>query len=169
MSPARFRRVMNLWPPYLFSGIQITHIAEDFRAIDVCLQQHWYNRNIYGTHFGGSLFAMTDPFYVIMLTRVLGRDFIIWDKTSTIEFVKPGRGRVTASFAIDDVALREIRSGLETSRKVLKDFSTRVVDVTGDVVASVTKTIYIRRKPAPGGSNEHQSDRRRSRATLQSG
>lgn len=56
------RHGMNAWPPFLFAGIHITALSDDFRHARVELRRRWYNRNYVGTHFGGSLFAMTDPF-----------------------------------------------------------------------------------------------------------
>jgi len=67
-----------------------------------------YNRNAIGSHFGGSLYAMTDPFYVIMLIKALGRGYIVWDKAASIEFVKPGYGTVTADFSLSDKDVGQI-------------------------------------------------------------
>src|ERR1039458_6644721 len=60
-SPAHLRRLVNLWPPFLGAGIRIKHIAPDMKAVDVEMKLRWWNANYVGTHFGGSLFAMTDP------------------------------------------------------------------------------------------------------------
>jgi acyl-coenzyme A thioesterase PaaI-like protein len=144
---------MNLWPPFLFSGIRVTTISADFRHVRVELRQHWYNRNYVGSHFGGSLFAMADPFRMIPLLRVLGRDYVVWDQASQIEFLKPGRGTVSADFRLDDALVAEIRAATAGGEKYLRWFDTDLLDAQGDVVARVRKQVYVRRKrpDQPGG------------------
>lgn len=145
-NPRWLRRLLNIYPPYLGMGIRVAHIAPDFRCIKVVLKLHWYNRNYVGTHFGGSLYAMTDPFYMLMLLQVLGRDYIVWDKHSAIDFVRPGRGRVTAEFTLDDAQIATIKRETAAGQKYLPQFTVDVVDDAGEVVAVVTKTLYVRKK-----------------------
>jgi len=142
------RRVLNLWPPFLFSGIRVRAVADDWRHARVELRQRWYNRNFVGTHFGGSLFAMTDPFWMIMVMQVLGPDYIVWDKAAEIEFVKPGRGLVHADFRLEDGMLDTIRAATASGDKYLHWFETEVVDAAGEVIARVRKQVYVRRKQA---------------------
>src|SRR3546814_18159641 len=92
VSASTLRRVLNVWPPFLFAGIRVRTISDDYRHARVELRQRWYNRNFVGTHFGGSLFAMTDPFWMIMTMQALGDGSIVWDKAAKIQFVKPGGG-----------------------------------------------------------------------------
>src|SRR3546814_2189536 len=98
VSASTLRRVLNVWPPFLFAGIRVRTISDDYRHARVELRQRWYHRNFVGTHFGASLFAMTDPFWMIMTIQALGDGYIAWDKAATIEFVKPRRGTVEAAF-----------------------------------------------------------------------
>jgi acyl-coenzyme A thioesterase PaaI-like protein len=144
--PRRLRRLMNLWPPFLFSGIRVLDIAEDWRSARVVLRMRWYNRNYVGTHFGGSLFAMTDPYWMILVMECLGRDFIVWDKAADIEFVAPGRGDVFADFLVEEDALEEIRAATANGDKYLRWFPIDVSNSSGEVVARVRKQLYIRRK-----------------------
>lgn len=148
VSAATLRRVMNIWPPFLFAGIRVVAITEDFRSARVRLRQHWYNRNFVGTHFGGSLFAMTDPFPMILTMQRLGPGYIVWDKSAEIEFVKPGRGTVIADIAVDDAVLALIRERTDGGAKYLHWFETPVTDASGDVVARIRKQVYVRRKPS---------------------
>ena len=146
MKASTFRRLMNLWPPFFFAGIRVVHIAEDWREVAVEMRLGRLNRNYVGTHFGGSLFAMTDPFYMLMLLRVLGRDYVVWDKSATIDFVKPGRGTVTARFRLEEERLAEIRAAAADGSKVLPIFHCDVRDAEGEVVARLDRTLYVRRK-----------------------
>jgi acyl-coenzyme A thioesterase PaaI-like protein len=151
MSPARLRWLFRVWPPYLFSGIRVTHLADDWSRARVELRARWYNRNYVGTHFGGSLFAMTDPFWMILLIRRLGPGYRVWDKAADIEFVKPGRGTVVAEFVLDEATVADIRAATEGGDKHLRWFETAVVDAQGEVVARVRKQVYVRRARAAEG------------------
>mgnify|MGYP002130568545 CR=1 FL=1 len=146
MNANLLRRAMNLWPPFLGAGIKVESIAKDFRQARVLLKLSLFNRNIVGVHFGGSLFAMTDPFFMMMVSQNLGKDYIIWDQAAKIEFLKPGKGKVHADFAITQDELDEIVQAAEPGNKVLRDFVVDIKDHEGDVVARVTKTLYIRKK-----------------------
>ena len=147
MKPAVLRHGMNLWPPFLFAGIHVAEISPDWRRVRVELRMRPWNRNYVKTHFGGSLFAMTDPFRMIPLLHRLGRDYIVWDKAGEIEFVKPGRGTVHAVFELDDAVLDELRIATAGGDKVLRWFDADVVDEQGEVLARTRKQVYVRRKP----------------------
>ena len=154
-SPTLFRHVMNLWPPFLGAGIRVRFISRDWRKIVTQLRLYGLNRNYMGTHFGGSLFSMTDPFYMLMLIRTLGKDYNVWDKTGSIEFIKPVKGTVTATFILNEDRLRHIRQKAANGDKHFEIFSIDIVDKSKEVIAKVTKTIYIRKKPTctAGGSS----------------
>lgn len=137
---------MNLWPPYLFSGVRVRAIASDWRHAQIELRSHWWNRNYVGVHFGGNLFSMTDPFWMLLTMNALGKDYIVWDKAGAIDFRKPGRGTVRAQFRLDDAMLEEIRAATADGEKYLRWCETEIVDADGEVVARVRKQLYIRRK-----------------------
>jgi acyl-coenzyme A thioesterase PaaI-like protein len=145
--PARLlRHGLNLWPPFLFAGIHVAAIGDDYRSARVELRMRPWNRNYVGTHFGGSLFAMTDPFWMLLVLHALGDGYIVWDKAATIDFEKPGRGTVHADFVLDDATLDELRAAAAGGDKVLRWFDAPVRDAAGDVVALVRKQLYVRRK-----------------------
>lgn len=146
MKASHLRLGLNLWPPFLFSGIRVTALAADYRHAHVELRMRPWNRNYVGTHFGGSLFAMTDPFWMLLTMNALGSRYWVWDKAAEIEFVKPGRGTVHADFRLDDRVLAELRQATATGSKTLRWFNTDVVDSEGDVVARLRKQLYVRRK-----------------------
>lgn len=147
MSPRLMKTLINLWGPFLGAGVKVEKISADYREVVVALKQRWYNRNYVGTHFGGSLFAMTDPFYMLMLMQLLGRDYFVWDKSASIEFVSPGRGTVRAYFELNDSILSEIRQQTAGGDKYLPELPINIVNDAGELVAKVTKTLYIKRKP----------------------
>jgi acyl-coenzyme A thioesterase PaaI-like protein len=146
MNSTLMRRFINLWPPHLFSGIYATHLSADYREATVELREHWYNRNYVGTHFGGSLFAMTDAWYMIMLVNTLGRDYYVWDKQAAIEYISPGRGTVRAQFRLSDEVLNHIRAQTAGGEKFLPEFTVDIVDAKEELVARVTRVLYVRKK-----------------------
>lgn len=146
--PRIFRWVINLWPPYLGAAITVRHIASDWRTIRVAMKLRWYNRNYVNSHFGGNLFAMTDPFFMLMLMRNLGGDYIVWDSAAKIVFLAPGRGRVAACFHLTGERVAEIIAKAATGEKLLERFRVDILDEQGERVASVRKTLYIRKKGA---------------------
>ncbi|WP_460833359.1 DUF4442 domain-containing protein [Lysobacter humi (ex Lee et al. 2017)] len=148
MSAGALRLLMNLWPPFLATGIHVSRIADDWRHARVELRLRPWNRNAVGTHFGGSLFAMTDPFWMLLVMRSLGTDYWVWDRSATVDFLRPGRSRVHADFHLDADTLEAIRLGTADGGKYLHWFETPVVDADGEVVARVRKQLYVRRKPA---------------------
>lgn len=150
VSARTLRFAMNLWPPFFGAGIRVRHIAPDFRSVTVDMRLRWSNRNYVGTHFGGSLYAMVDPFLIVMLLHNLGGEYRVWDKSGSIEYLAPGRGRVWARLNLDDKDLEQIRHMTEAGDKHLHVFGVDIKDDEGMVVARVEKVIYIRRRRSTG-------------------
>jgi len=152
-SARQLQKGMKWWPPFLGAGIRLRSMADDFREAVVELKLGRLNRNAVGTHFGGSLYAMTDPFFAIMLMHNLGSDYLVWDKSASIEYVAPGRGTVSAHFRLSGERIDEIKAQAAGGEKVLPQFAVDVKDETGGMVARVYKTLYVRLKPRhrPGG------------------
>lgn len=146
MKASYLKLAMNLWPPFWGAGIRVNHIGDDYRSARVTLKYRLLNRNIVGVHFGGSLFAMTDPFFMLMFSQNLGKDYIIWDRAAKIDFLKPGKTDVYADFQITQAQIDEIRQEAISGQKLLKDYSVNITNASGEVIARVTKTLYIRKK-----------------------
>ncbi|KOV84326.1 DUF4442 domain-containing protein [Nocardia sp. NRRL S-836] len=146
MKASRLRRGMNLWPPFLFAGIRVEEISPDYRYARVRMRLRPWNRNFFGTHFGGSLFAMTDPFWVLLLFNQLGGQHVVWDRAGEIEFLAPGRGTVHAEFRLSDEHVEQVLERTASGSKALVWFDTDVVGQDGTVIAKVRKQVYARRK-----------------------
>jgi hypothetical protein len=154
--PRLFKLIVNLWPPYLGAAISVEEIARDWRTVRVAMRLRWYNCNYVKSHFGGSLFSMTDPFYMLLLLRNLGPDYVVWDMAARIQYLHPGRGTVTALFTLSDERLEDIRRKAESGEKVTEIFLVDVVDGRGEKVAAVKKTLYIRKKRPAGAGTERE-------------
>ena len=141
----RFReRLINFYPPLLGAGIHSRNV--DQHTIHVEMKLTAFNRNIVGVHFGGSLYAMCDPWFMLIMMRGLGSDYIVWDKAASIKFINPGRGTVKAVFQISQDKIEEIRAAADRGGKIEPVFSVDVTDEQGQVVAQVEKLLYVRRK-----------------------
>jgi hypothetical protein len=146
MNPKLLQRGMNLWPPFLGCGIRVKHIADDWREVRVELRLGVTNRNFEGGHFGGSLFAMTDPFYMIMLRHLLGKDYFVSHAGGAIEYVAQARGTVHATFRIDDALLESIRAHTAKGEKHYPELAVNVLDPSSHVVARARHTLYVQRR-----------------------
>lgn len=147
-TPRRLKFGLNIYPPYLLAGIRVTRVDPGWRELEVRMKLRWYNRNAVGTHFGGSLYSMVDPHLMLMLMPLLGRDYVVWDQAASIRFVKPGKGTVRATIRISDEDLEDIRTNTAAGDAYRPEYELRVVDDDGETVAIVTKTLYIKKKPA---------------------
>ncbi len=146
MRKTRWMRWINVWPPFLGAGIKVVRMDDDMRAVDVEMKLTKLNRNYVGTHYGGSLYSMADPFYMLMLLANLGREYIVWDKAATIRFKKPGKGTVRAEFRLSEDQIEEVREKLKRQEKYEPTFLVEIKDPHGTVIAEVEKLLYVRRK-----------------------
>lgn len=147
MKAKALRRYLKVWPPFVFTGIRLEALSDDWRYARVRLKLTWYNRNYVRTHFGGALFMMADPFWMIMVMESLGRDYIVWDKAGAIDFVAPGREDVFAEFILEDAVLDELRAATASGEKHLRWFDVDIKTAGGELVAKFRKQLYVRRKP----------------------
>lgn len=145
--PLVMRRVMNLWPPFLFAGIKVLDIEPEFRGATVELRLHALSRNYMGTQFGGSMFSMTDPFWVVLLINRLGPGYVVWDKRAEVEYYTPGRTHVRSTFKVTDELVEEIRDAAAGGERVLTWVHNDIVDAHGNVVATIRRQLYVRRTP----------------------
>lgn len=138
-------RWVNIWPPLAAAGIHVRW-GDDMKSADVTMKLRPWNRNFVGTHYGGSLYSMTDPFYMLILIQNLGPDYVVWDKAASIRFRRPGKGTVRAHFEVTDEQLNDIRERLKAEPKLEPKFTVAVKDESGETVAEVEKLLHIRRK-----------------------
>lgn len=151
-TPSAVRTAMvgavNLYPPFVGAGIRITAVARDLSAFDVELRPRLWNRSLIGAHLGGSIYAMCDPFFRVALTSQLGPDYLVWDKTARIDFRRPGRGTIRARFAISPAQVAAIRAQVAEGGKSEPTFQTDVLGPGGEVIATVHKYLWVKKKIA---------------------
>lgn len=146
VTPRRLAWGMSLWPPNLFSGIRVRRFSDDWTEAVVDLHVNRFTRNYVGTAFGGSMSAMTDPYFFMLVMHQLGRDYVVWDTRGEIEFLKPGRGVLTARFHVSPEQVAELRARAAGGAKVREWFETTITDSSGDVVARCRREVFVREK-----------------------
>ncbi|USE83027.1 PaaI family thioesterase [Acinetobacter tibetensis] len=146
--PVITKFILNRYAPYRGAGIQVEKIDFPNYHIRVKMLLTRKNQNIVGVHFGGSLYSMIDPFYMLLLMHHLGSKYIVWDKAAKIQFLSPGRGTVYADIRIDAAEIKQIKTLAEDYSAVNRIYQLSIYDETGVRIAEVEKTVYIRRKKA---------------------
>jgi acyl-coenzyme A thioesterase PaaI-like protein len=136
----------NLFPAYRRGGGRIAYISDDYHEIHVKLPLNWATKNYVGTIFGGSMFAAVDPIYMVMLIKILGKDFVVWDKSANIRFKRPGKETLFAKFLITPKEVVEIKAELEATKSINKIYTIEMRDKKGKVHAIIEKTLYIAKK-----------------------
>lgn len=142
----KYKKLINLYPPFLGAGIRIKEYSKEGNSYLVEMKLRWYNRNVAGSHFGGSLYSMCDPFYVFAAYSYFGDDYIIWDKSASIDYVRPGMGTVRALFEIPMDKLRDMKVEVDKEGRKTFHFKTEILDTKNRVVSKVNKEIYIKKK-----------------------
>lgn len=146
-NPWLFKTYLNFWGPYRGAGIRIVEITPDFGRVVVELREQRNNRNAVGTHFGGSLYSMCDPFYMLMFIARLGKGYVVWDKAASIDFERPGKGTVRAVFTLTPEDDARVARETENGARYTPTYVVEVMDEKGERVARVEKVLYFRRKP----------------------
>ncbi|MCG3879746.1 DUF4442 domain-containing protein [Psychrobacter sp. Ps6] len=144
LTPHLLKLRLNTYAPYIGAGIKIDHISLDQGLCVVSMGLTTLNKNIVGTQFGGSLYSMVDPFYMLMLMHQLGSNYVVWDKSSHIDFVAPGNSRVTARMKIPSSEVITIQELAKDGEPVFREYKVNIVDEQQKLIATVTKTLYIR-------------------------
>ena len=144
LTPHLLKLRLNTYAPYIGAGIKIDHISLDQGLCVVSMELTTLNKNIVGTQFGGSLYSMVDPFYMLMLMHQLGSNYVVWDKSSHIDFIAPGNSKVTARMKIPSAEVITIQELAKDGEAVFREYKVDIVDDQQKHIATVTKTLYIR-------------------------
>ncbi|MDO5744463.1 MAG: YiiD C-terminal domain-containing protein [Micrococcaceae bacterium] len=144
--PRVVRHGMSFWPPFWGAGIKVKEISADWRTATVLLRQRPWNMNYVGTHFGGSLFSMTDPFWMMMVLHNIGPGYIVWDKSGEIDFRKPGAGTLICTFELEETHLDDLKEKVAQDGKATMWFHVDILDAEEDIVATIRKEVYVRAK-----------------------
>ena len=137
------RFVFNFFPAYRRTGARVYFLSHDWHDVHITLGLNWKTKNYVGSVFGGSIYGALDPMYMVQLINILGKEYVVWDKSATIKFLKPIKKNVYARFLITPEILTEIISKVKSDNKYSIDLATNFQDENGIIYAEVTKTLYI--------------------------
>lgn len=141
-----YRRVLNIWPCIWCTGSRMTFVSGDFRELHVRLSLNFRTRNRVGTVYGGSIYSSVDPYFMLMMMEILGRDYVVWDKGATIKFVRPITDRVKCRFLISDKLVETVKSEIAANGQYIFELPLQYIDDEGKVYAVFTKTVYTASK-----------------------
>jgi acyl-coenzyme A thioesterase PaaI-like protein len=136
----------NWFPVYRATGARLEYIASDWQEVRIRLPLNWRTRNYVGTIFGGSMYGAVDPVYMIMLIKLLGPGYEVWDKAATIRFLQPGRSTLRASFRISADEVEAIRSSVAGNGRTERTFTVDLVDGDNRVCFSCEKILSVKRR-----------------------
>jgi acyl-coenzyme A thioesterase PaaI-like protein len=141
---ARMMRMgFNLHPAFRGTGGRVEHVAPDLSHIRVRLPLSWRTRNVVGSIYGGSLFAVTDGLHPLMIMAALGKEVVVWDKAASIRYKKPGLTTLFADFALPPDEVLAIRNALRDSPELDRTYEVELKDENGVVHTVVERTVYI--------------------------
>jgi len=145
-TPKSLKFLLNFYSPYIGAGVKVSYISKDWTELHVSMSLRWFNRNAVGTHFGGSLYSMVDPHLMLLLMQLLGDEYLVWDKAADIEFIKPGKGKVTSVIKVTKIDLDDIKTHTDNGKKYFPEFLVEIKNDDNELIAKIKKTIYVKRK-----------------------
>lgn len=142
----RFRFFMNLYPMYFGTGGKILFWSGDSTEVHVRIRRSLWTYNYVGTIFGGGMFAATDPFYMLMLFRIFSDDFVVWDRSAQIKFIKPSKVTLYAKYSLSPDRLESIRKEVEEKGESNYAFKIELIDQGETIHALIERIVYIATK-----------------------
>ncbi len=140
------RWFFNFFPAYRGTGARVLYIASDWKEVKVKIPLSWRTRNYVGTIYGGSMYGAVDPIYMLMWMKILGKNYIVWDKSASIRFKKPGTQTLYAHFKLENSEIEEALNLLQTEKSIDRNYRVNLVDASGLLCAEIDKVVYIRPK-----------------------
>jgi hypothetical protein len=141
-----FKVLFNWSPMYRRSCGKIIHVSKDLHTVRIKIPLSYKNKNYVGSIFGGSLFSATDPIYMIQLMQILGKDYVVWDKSSVIRFRKPAFSMAYADFHFTSDEIAEIQQKVAEENEVHYVKKLMITNANQEVFTELEKTIYISSK-----------------------
>lgn len=136
----------NWSPMFRRSTGKVIEVSEDLHYVKIKIPISWKNRNFVGSIFGGSMLSATDPIYMIQLIRILGDDYVVWDKSATINYKRPGKETIYCEFIFSSEDITNIKKDVAAKGEIDIVKTPNIVDKNGVVIAELSKTIYVAEK-----------------------
>ncbi|MES2862568.1 MAG: DUF4442 domain-containing protein [Bacteroidota bacterium] len=141
-----FKVGFNLSPMYRRSCGKIIFASDDLHVVKIKIPLSYRNKNYVGSIFGGSLFAATDPIYMIQLMQILGKEYVVWDKKTDIRFKRPAYENAFATFEFTSLEIEEIIQKVQAKDEIDYTKMLHITDKNGTIFTELDKTLYISTK-----------------------
>lgn len=139
-----FKYGFNFSPMYRRSTGSIMNVSDDLLTVKIKIPISYKNKNYVGTIFGGSLFSATDPIFMIQLMNILGKDYVVWDKSAEIRYKRPARENSYANFIFTDAEIQQIKQRVIAEKEIDLEKELKITNKNASVTyAEVSKIIYI--------------------------
>ena len=125
---------------------KILTVSEDLHHVKVVIRLSYKNKNYVGSMFGGSLFAATDPIYMIQLMQILGKEYVVWDKATEIKFKRPVYQNAFVRFEFSSDEIQYIKQRVEAEKEIDLVKQLVITDSNEKIYTEISKTIYISSK-----------------------
>jgi|SRR6185437_5916809 len=147
----KIRRILvNFFPCYRRGGGRIIFCSSDMQEIHVKVSLNWQTRNYVGSVFGGALYSAIDPIYMLQLLWILGKEYVIWDKSASMKFIRPVKSTVYAKFEINNELIDTIKTEVANNGRYIIDLPVTLQGKDGTVYFTASKQIYIASKEYHG-------------------
>lgn len=141
-----YKHGFNWSPMYRRSTGKVIEVSDDLHYVKIKIPLSIKNKNFVGSIFGGSLFSATDPIYMIQLMQILDNNYVVWDKNATIKYKRPAKETVYSEFHFSEDEIEGIKNQVAKNGEVDIVKSLNIVNINGDIIAEVSKTIYVANK-----------------------
>lgn len=138
-----FKWFFNLSPMYRRTTGRLLYVSPGFLRVDVRIKRSYKNKNYVGTIFGGSLFAATDPIYMVQLIQILGNEYVVWDKSSRVHFKRPAVNDAYTAFEFTEEEIVSLKDEVKQTKELDLVKKLELKGKDGTLYCEIEKTIYV--------------------------
>lgn len=148
-------KTFNNIPAFIATGGEILFVSDDLLEVHLKFNLTENTMNYHKSGFGGAIYSSLDPVYPLQLMSILGDKYVVWDLAATIDYLKPVFNDVYARFELTKEQIEIIKNKIELKNKCVVTLPVQYEDLSGNVYAKATKTIYIADKEYFQRKNNH--------------
>lgn len=138
-----YKYFFNISPLYIRTTGKVKYVSEDVYKIVIEIPLTYKNRNYSGTMFGGSIFSSTDPIYMLQLIHILGKKYIVWDKSAYIDYIKPINDKAVAVFEFEKDEIEKIKELIIIDKEITIKKNLNITNTKGQIFCYLEKKIYV--------------------------
>ncbi len=135
---------LNWSPMYRRSTGKIIYMSKDSSHSLSRIKISWKNRNYMNSIYGGSIFSAVDPIPMMQLIQLLGKEYVVWDKSAEVFFKRPAREDLYFEIIF---TIEEIKAIQETISKENEMTFSKCIALTDKkqetIYCEIEKRIYI--------------------------